>query len=150
MASGITQNVQSFVGNLTVLYWAGSVFAMTQNCRVVTDYQQQPNSGVGNNEAIEYVPGLTTITVELTAAAARTISMESIGIAPVNTEDILLGNVFDLIIYDKLTPRPLISVRKLSISQDTLTIAKHAINQFDATFMALYKNSWPVNFAQPS
>ena len=134
-----TQNIQSFNGNLTAIYLDGQTFAMTQSCRVITDYQQQPNSGVGNNEAIEYVPGFTQITVEITAATARNISLQSTGLAPITTADILNGNVFDMIIFDKLTQQPILVVRQMSIAQDTLTIAKHAINQFDATFMAIKK-----------
>lgn len=138
----VTQNVQSFVGNLTVLYLGGKTFAMTQSCRIITDYQQQPNSGVSDNEVIEYVPGLTTITVEITAAMSRAISLQSAGLAPSRTQDILLGNVFNLVVNDKVTGKPIITVRKLSVSQDTITIAKHAINQFDATFMAINKRGY--------
>ncbi len=145
MSTNLGTNVQSFVGNLTSLYVAGTPIALTQSCRIITDYQQQPNSGMGNNEAIEYVPGMTSITVEITNAMLRTQSMESLGISPINTADILKGIVFDLIIFDKLTPQPIISVRKLSISQATITIAKHAIYQLDATFMALYQNSYPMS-----
>lgn len=132
-----TPNVQSYVGNLTVLYLDGKPWAMTQSVRVVTDYGQQANSGVGDNEVIEYVPGMTQITFEMTAAQSRMASPESEGIIPASTEDILLGNIFNAVIFDKYTKKPMKTVLGLSVSQDTITIAKHAINQFDATFMAL-------------
>ena len=132
-----TPNVQSYVGNLTVLYLDGKAWAMTQSVRIVTDYGQQANSGVGDNEVIEYVPGMTQITFEVSGAMSRSASLQSEGLSPATTEDILLGNTFHAKIYDKYSRGVIKTVLGLSVSQDTITIAKHAINQFDATFMAL-------------
>ena len=136
MAQALPVNRQSFVGNLTQIYVAGVPIIACQSVTVTEDLSQAVNSGMGDNRPIEYVPGLGQVTVQLTHATMRRQSLAQIGVAPATSlTDILKGYVFQVAIFDKVAATIIKAAIGCVYAQGTLTVDKHVLGQFNATFM---------------
>lgn len=131
------QNLQVRSGNNIVLTLDGAQIGMIQNIRASDEYGHEPASGVGDAHVQEYVPGMARHTVSVSSMTVVAGSLRQLGIAAVNADDVLQGNVFDICVYDKVSGNLLRKYVGCTYVSGDVEISKHAMVVTNAQFMAL-------------
>lgn len=130
----INQNVRS--GNTIKIKIAGETVGLLQSVRANDDYSPEAASGIGDAEAVEYVPGMARYSLSVSAMALKRASMREKGITPENAKEVLKGEVFTIEAFDA-TGGLLYAYDGVSFASGSVEITKHAIVVTDGQFNAL-------------
>lgn len=117
----------------------GKVIGLLQNLRASDEYGLEPASGVGDVHVQEYVPSMARHQISASTMVLFSNNLRDAGIAAENGDDVLKGNVFDIVVYGK-DPNNSGMMRKYtkcSYSSGDIEIQKHAIVVANAQFVAL-------------
>jgi hypothetical protein len=133
-----TENIKVHSGNRVEIKFDGKTIGLLQNVSISDSYNPEPASGIGDIHAVEYVPTMAQHTITAGSMVLRNENLRAAGIMAENGDDILRGNVFDIVIYAK---SPLSGVLRTytgcSFASGQSTVVKHGILTMDATFNAL-------------
>ncbi len=112
-ASVVQQKIQSTnrlltqSGNRVVVEFGNQAVGLVQSCRLSEDYGLQPASGIGDANAQEYVPGLASYSIAVQMMQLISNGMRALGAFPENSDAVLDGLVFNIVVYSKDTGNPL-------------------------------------------
>lgn len=129
------QNVRT--GNRVAILFDGKQIGLLQNLTPNDDYGLEPAAGIGDIHVQEYVPTLARHSLSASSMILPTKSMKEAGIAPENGDGALLGNVFDIEVYDKYTGDLLTKYTGVSYASGSAEIRANAIIVSNAQFLAL-------------
>lgn len=133
-----TQNIKTYTGNRVEIRFDGKMVGILQGVSASDDYGPEPVSGVGDIHAIEYVPSMARHSISADSMVLVGDNLRSVGIAAENGDDILRGNVFDIVIYSKSpTAGMLRKYTGCSYASGSISVQKHAIVVHNAQFNAL-------------
>jgi hypothetical protein len=159
--NNLATNLQALSGNWVVIYMANQPVGYLQNFSAQDDYGLQPLSGIGDAHVQEYVPGIAMHTLTADRAVIRKKSLFDIlgGQGDgwkdfANMDGVLLGKVFDIVVYKKKDPTSgnsqgaiVRSYQNCSLGASSMTIGKNAIIYMNVTIHALDVNG-ALNAAQ--
>lgn len=97
----VRRNVES--ANRIIIKFDGQQVGLARNLRPSDDYGQEPQYGIGDIHAQEFVPTRATHNLTLSEVKIKTALLRAKGIVPENGDDILQGLEFDILIQDKDT-----------------------------------------------
>lgn len=126
-------------GNRFEVQFDGKVVGLLQNVRPTDDYGHQPASGIGDVHAVEYVPTFAQHDITVQDMVLFRENLREAGIAAENGDDVLRGNVFDIVVYSK-DPQATGVLRKYldcSYAGGDVNVQKHEIVASSARFKAL-------------
>jgi len=126
-------------GNRIEVQFDGKVVGLLQNLRMNDDYGHEPASGVGDIHVQEYVPSMARHSLSASTMVLYTKNLRDSGISMENGDEVLKGNVFDIIVYgrDPKNAGVLRKYIKCSFTGGDTEISKHAIVVSNAQFVAL-------------
>ncbi len=130
-------NVQTRSGNRIVVQLDGVEVGLIQSVRGSDDYGLEPASGVGDAHMQEYVPGAARHTVNVSAMVLIKNNLRGLGLFPENADQVLKGQVFDIVEYDKDSKAKIRAYHKCSYASGDVDISKHQITVHSGVFMAL-------------
>lgn len=131
------ENLKTKNGNKTIVSFDGHQIGLAQSVDMRDDYSPEAASGIGDAEALEYVPTMARHTVNVEEMVLRTGSLRQLGISAENAEDMLRGNVFDLSVVSKNGDGVIRTYKDCSYASGSVTVRKHAIVVSSAVFNAL-------------
>jgi len=126
-------------GNRIEVQFDGKVVGLLQNLRMNDDYGHEPPSGVGDIHVQEYVPSMARHSLTASTMVLYTKNLRDSGVSMENGDEVLKGNVFDIIVYGR-DPKNAGVLRKYincSFTGGDTEISKHAIVVSNAQFVAL-------------
>lgn len=131
-------NVQVQTGNRVLVKIDNATIGMCQSVRASNDYGMQETSAIGDIHVVEYVPSIARHTLTAAFVVLKRAALEQKGIfAPnENGDSMLLGNVFDVVIIDKDTGRPLRTYKDCTFASDDIEVTKHAVIAKNTTMLA--------------
>lgn len=131
------QNLQVRSANKIVAKFDNKTIGLLQDIRFSEDYAPTEASGVGNIKVQEYVPTMARYQVTTQFMVLILGSMFTAGIAPVNSDVVLQGLVFDIEILDAATGQSLRKYMGCSYASGDIQVSKHQIVVTSATFNCL-------------
>ena len=139
MANLNTQvNLGAFSGNTIVATFGGVAFGAFQSIQFSDDHGVDPVAGIGDNEVIENVPGLSRYTVSAEKVVFRRDAMVASGLIPPNSAGMLQGLVFDLLQYDKVGGNVILKLSGVSYASGSLSVTANRIVSQSLQFNAIH------------
>lgn len=132
-----TQNLKTRSGNRVLVSFDGKQIGLLQNLRMSDDYSPEPASGIGDIRAVEYVPTMARHSVSASTMVLFAGAMREAGIAAENSEQVLQGLVFDIVVVSKDDGSVLRKYTGCSYASGDVEISKHAILVANVQFNAL-------------
>lgn len=133
-----TQNIKVHSGNRCEIKFDGKMVGLLQGVQTSDDYSPEPASGIGDIHAIEWVPTMARHTITCDSMVLIADNLRAAGIAAENGDEVLKGNVFDIVIYSKApTAGVLRTYSGCSFASGQSSVQKHSIVTMNATFYAL-------------
>lgn len=130
-------NVNVRTGNRVAIVFDGKQIGAMQSVRFSDDYGLEQTYGIGDIDPFESVPTAARYTLSASNIVLKKGAMRSAGLIPENGTGALLGQVFDIEIYDKDDGTLLRKYTGCSYASGDMDIGKNAIIMASATFMAL-------------
>lgn len=132
-----TPNIQVRSGNRISVRLDGKNVGLVQSVRVSEDYAPDPASGIGDIDVIEYVPTMARYSVAVNVMVLEKGALKANSIAPENSDIVLQGLVFDIVVYDAASGDELQKIGGCSYASGDIEITKHSIVLQSANFVAL-------------
>lgn len=130
-------NRKVLTANRAVVRFGGQAVGLLQNVRASEDFGLQPATGIGDHKPLEHVPTQARIIINVGRMALKSASFQSVGIAPLKSDDVLDGKVFDIELIDDETGTLLRRYEGCSYASGDTEISKHQIIATNAQFHAL-------------
>ena len=138
IASGTRKFVRT--GNKILVQIGGITVGLCQSVDCQEDMSPEPASGIGDISVVEWVPTMARYTVHIEEMVLNAGSLRGAGVTPGTADDVLKGNVFDLVFVatGDLGESGLARVIKsCSYASGSVQIRKHAIVISSAVFNAI-------------
>jgi hypothetical protein len=133
-----TPNIKVHSGNRCTIKFDGKDVGLLQNVGYQDDYGPEPASGVGDIHPVEYVPSMARHTITCDSMVLIENNLKAGGIYAENGDDVLKGNVFDIVLYGKgVSAGILRKYTGCSFASGSLTVQKHGIVGSNCSFNAL-------------
>lgn len=110
---------------------------LASNVVINTDVAPEPESGIGNIIALEYVPTFYRVSVTLSGVLERNQALVDDGIIPEDGVGHLNAVEFDIEVFDKQTGSLLQRVERAKNASSGITVTKHALTMLNATFVGI-------------
>ena len=120
-------NVRTQSGNRISVTFDGEEIGLIQSVRMSDDYGHEDASGIGDIHVQEHVPTVARHQLSFQTMVLKKDNMRSKGLVPENGSDVLKGLVFDLLITDKDTGKPVRKYIGCTYVSGDLEVQKHAI-----------------------
>jgi hypothetical protein len=130
-------NVNTQSGNRVQVEFDGIKIGLIQSVRMADDYSPEPASGIGDIHVQEYVPTMARHTLNVSSMVLKLDNLRKAQIFEENGDGVLRGRVFDFVVYDKDTNRPIRRYLKCSYASGEVDVQKHAIVMSSGVFMCL-------------
>lgn len=131
------QNRVTQSSNRILIQFDGREVGAVQSVSARDDYGLEPQSGIGDAHAHEYVPGMARHTLDVEHMVLFKNNLRQLGIFAENADAVLQGNVFDIVVVSKDTGETLRKYIGCSYASGSLDVRKHSIVVSRGTFMAL-------------
>lgn len=132
-----TINLKARSGNRVVVQFDGKQVGLIQSVRANDDYQPAPASGVGDIHVQEYVPSMARHQISVSSMVLFKQNLRAAGITALNGDEVLQGNVFDIVVFSKDDGSELRKYTGCSYASGDVEVNKHAILLSNAQFNAL-------------
>lgn len=123
--------------NTAILTFNNVVLGTLQTVRFSEDYGIQPAYGIGSIDPIENVPGAARYTVTASVLVMNNDDLTANGIQPGSSADVLTGNVFDILLIDKISRTTIQTARNCSFASGDTEISTNRVVTRNITFQAL-------------
>lgn len=123
-------------GNLIEVTFDGKRVGVVNDLTGSEDYALDAASGIGDHKPVEWVPGMARITVRATFMVLKADTLASLGLEPDHANEALLGNTFDIAVFDN-EGRHLKTYKGCSFASGDVRVTRHAIVIHDAVFNCL-------------
>jgi len=130
-------NLKARSGNRIIVTFDGKQIGLVQSVELSDDYSPEPASGIGDIHVQEYVPTMARHTLSVSAMKLFIGDMRQVGISALNGDDVLLGRVFDIVVFGKDEGSVLRKYVGCSYATGGVSVQKHAIIITNASFNAL-------------
>ena len=131
------QNLRTRSGNRLLVYFDNRQIGLVQSIRMSDDYGLEPASGIGDAKAQEHVPGMARHVLSVQSMVLNRGALREAGIASENSDAVLEGLVFDIVVASKDDGSVLRKYVGCSYASGDVEISKHAIVMNSAQFFAL-------------
>ena len=131
------QNLKTRSGNRIVVMFDGVAVGLCRSVRSSDDYSPEPASGIGDIHVQEYVPTQARHSVSVQKMILNNETLRSLGIFPENGDEVLKGNVFDIVKMDKDSGEVLRTYVSCSYASGDIDVSAHQIVMGSGQFNAL-------------
>lgn len=131
------QNIKVRSGNRIVVKFDGEEVGLVQSVRMSDSFGLDRASGIGDIHVQEHVPTMAQHTLNVSTMVMKKANLRNKGIIPKNGDEVLNGNVFDIVQYDKDSGQIVRKYIDCSYDSGDIEITKHAIVVTNAVFFAL-------------
>lgn len=133
----MNSNVQTVSGNRVVVEFDGKVVGLCQTIKPTDAYGLLDAVGIGDIHVVEHVPAKAVHTIVVQTMILMKSHLRNAGISPQNGDDVLRGQVFDIVLYSKDTGEMMRKYIGCSYDTGGITVEANKISLHDATFKAL-------------
>lgn len=130
-------NLKVRSANRVAVLLDGKQVGAMQSVRFSDDYGVEQVYGIGDIDPVESVPTAARYSISVSNVVLRNASLRALGLVPENGSGALLGQVFDIEVYDKDTGDLLRRYGGCTYASGDVDVSKNAILMSSATFMAL-------------
>jgi hypothetical protein len=131
------QNLKARSANQIVVSFDGKQIGAVKSVSLNEDYSPEPVTGIGDIKVQENVPTLARYTVSVNGLVLKQSSMRAAGLFPENSDDMLAGVVFDIMVMSKEDGSLLRKYSGCSYANGSTDISANAIVVNSGTFNAL-------------
>jgi hypothetical protein len=130
-------NKKAKTGNKIIVQLNGVSVGLMQSVELQDDYGHEPASGIGDIHVQEYVPAMAGHTLNVEEMVLISGSLREAGVTAINGDQVLEGNVFDVLVMDKESGGLLRKYSKCSYVSGSVSVRKHAILMSSGVLKAL-------------